>query len=211
MIIPWSLALGPWAFGARLVNTVSTANTKEVLRARVRAARRALSPTAVDAASRQIAERVISLPEFSRARVVGCYVALPHEVQTADLIARCWRAGKKTCVPAFDATARGYLWAWLDDGEPMVKGPAGIPQPETMRKALPAELELMVVPAVAFDRAGRRLGHGGGHYDRLLAQCPGFKVGIAFEVQVVEEVPSRPHDVAVDVVVTERRVYPLRG
>ncbi|MFH0954009.1 MAG: 5-formyltetrahydrofolate cyclo-ligase [Verrucomicrobiota bacterium] len=190
---------------------VSGTESKAVLRARVRAARRALSPAAVDAASRKIAELVISLPEFSRARAVGCYLALPHEVQTADLIARCRRAGKKTCVPAFDAAARGYVWAWLDEEEPVVKGPSGIPQPETVRKALPADLDLMMVPAVAFDRTGRRLGHGGGHYDRLLARCPGFKVGVAFEVQVVEEVPSRPHDVAVDVVVTERCVYPLRG
>ena len=66
----------------------------------------------------------------------------------------------------------------------------------------------MVVPALAFDRRGNRLGHGYGHYDRLMTKCPGYKVGLIFEVQLVDEVPMEARDVAVDIVVTEQNIYP---
>ena len=190
---------------------VRSTASKEALRARIGAVRRALSPQTVRAASKQIAERVVALPEFSHARVVGCYLALGHEVQTMELVKRCWREDKEVCVPAFEDARRGYVLAWLKMGEATETGPAKILQPKKIRPASPKAVDLMIVPAVAFDRSGRRLGHGGGHYDRLLAQCPGFKVGVAFEAQMVEEVPSDIHDVGVDIVVTERRIYPLRG
>ena len=77
-----------------------------------------------------------------------------------------------------------------------------------IRRVQPKDVGFMVVPAMAFDRSGNRLGHGYGHYDRLMAKCPGYKVGLVFEVQIVDEVPMEPQDVAVDVVVTEQNLYP---
>jgi 5-formyltetrahydrofolate cyclo-ligase len=192
------------------VIVVSRTESKEVLRARMRAARRALPPADIAAFSVEITRRVVALAEFSGARTVGCYLARPREVQTKDLLERSWRDGRRVCVPAFDTAQRRYVLAWLDQDEPTMEGPAHIPQPERIRVAAPRDVELIIVPAVAFDRAGRRLGHGGGHYDRLLAQCAGLKVGVAFEVQMVEKVPSGQYDVAVDIVITERQVYPPR-
>ena len=72
---------------------------------------------------------------------------------------------------------------------------------------LDAELDLLLVPLVAFDAYGRRLGHGRGYYDRMLSRCPGLKVGVAFEVQRMTAVPTEAHDVGLDLVVTEARVY----
>ncbi len=184
------------------------ANAKSDLRARMRAARRALPPADVQAFSDAIAERVAALPAFVRARRVGCYMALPHEVQTKELIERCRGAGKTVCVPAREAG--GYVFARLDEGVATAAGPHGIVQPAEVRPVAPGEMDLVIVPAVAYDRAGRRLGHGGGHYDRLLSACPGVKVGVAFDVQMVETVPQDAGDVPVDVVVTERAVHAVR-
>ena len=187
-----------------------TSPAKEALRERMREVRAALDPEAVSARSAQIEERLTSLAAFAHAHVVGCYLALPREVQTRGLVDRCRKLGKKVCVPA--RTQDGsYAMAWLDRDDETVPGPLGIRQPQAVRPAPQREIDLMIVPGVAFDRNARRLGHGGGHFDRLLAKCSAVKVGLAFEVQVVDEVPADPHDVAMDLVVTEEAIYPLAG
>lgn len=184
--------------------------SKRELRARIHAARRQLSPEAVRAASDRICERLVRLGPFEEAGGVGCYLALPQEVQTMGFVDRCWELGKRVCVPAWDESRRAYGLSWLEPGQPTVPGHFGITEPAAARWVGPGEVDFIVVPGVAFDRSGRRLGQGGGHYDRLLAACRGFKAGVAFEVQLVEEVPVTRGDVAVDVVVTERGVYPSR-
>jgi 5-formyltetrahydrofolate cyclo-ligase len=181
---------------------------KNRLRERMRELRSGLSTERVDADSSQIAERLLSLAAFTRVRVVGCYLALPREVQTRELVAECRRAGKRICVPARIEDG-SYVMAWLNDGCEMVPGPWKILQPKEICPVYQREIDLMIVPGVAFDQRARRLGHGGGHYDRLLARCSAIKVGLAFEGQIVAELPVEPGDVAMDFVVTEERIYPL--
>ncbi len=182
--------------------------SKDALRARMREVRSRLSPERVGEDSGKIAEQLFSLVAFTRARVVGCYMALPHEVQTEEILMQCRRAGKRVCVPA-QTQDGSYLMAWFDDHEETAQGPWNIPQPKEIRPAHQREVDLMIVPGLAFDRRVRRLGHGGGHYDRLLARCSAVKVGLAFESQIVGEVPVEPRDVPMDFVVTEERIYPL--
>jgi 5-formyltetrahydrofolate cyclo-ligase len=96
----------------------------------------------------------------------------------------------------------------------MVPGPIGAPEPPTWARSVPAEsIDLFLVPGLAFDAAGGRLGRGGGHYDATLAAMPlrAPRIGLAFEAQIVPEVPREAHDVALDAVVTEDRVLPGGG
>lgn len=185
-------------------------HSKQDLRERMRRARRALPPADVAAFSARIAGRVAALAAFGHAHVVGCYLALPHEVQTMGLVDRCWALGKRVCVPAWDDRRRAYGLSWLEPGQPTGPGRFGITEPASVQWVGPDDVDFIVVPGVAFDLAGRRLGQGGGHYDRLLAACHGFKAGVAFHVQLVDEVPVTGGDVAVDVVVTEQGIYPSR-
>jgi 5-formyltetrahydrofolate cyclo-ligase len=182
-------------------------NKKDVIRERIRSLRRGFDSVWIEQASQLAAEKVLALPQFESARVVSCYMALPREVQTEDLIEMCWQWGKRVCVPALETTSRDYELAWLEAGEETAPGPDKIPQPKKIRRVQPKDVNLMIAPAMAFDRNGNRLGHGHGHYDRLMAKCPGYKIGLVFEVQIVDEVPVEAQDVSVDIVVTEQNLY----
>ena len=186
-------------------------NKKKVAREKIRSLRYGFDFVWIEQTSLLITEKVLALPSFESARVVSCYLSLPHEVQTKNLIEMCWRSGKRVCVPSLEKTSRDYELAWLEAGEETAPGPIKIRQPQKIRLVQPTDVDLMIVPAMAFDRRGNRLGHGYGHYDRLMAKCPGYKIGLVFEVQIVDEMPVEAQDVSVDIVVTEQNLYPPRA
>lgn len=165
--------------------------------------------TEFDDAARQhwstaIQQQVMRLQPYRLSRSVACYVALPGEAATELIIADCRRHGKSLWLPA--ATDQDYIFRPWTDAK-LVPGPLGIPQPvagagrKTMSK--PA---LILVPGLGFDRCCRRIGRGGGIYDRLLASTPGFRLGLAFAYQVVDALPESEHDMRMDMVITEREV-----
>ncbi|MBN1670137.1 MAG: 5-formyltetrahydrofolate cyclo-ligase [Kiritimatiellae bacterium] len=188
-----------------------TAEAKKPIRALIGRKRRALDPAWVKAASEAIAGAVVQLDAFASATVVCSYVAVPGEVDTRALIAACRARRKQVCVPALRKETARYEWAWFPPGAELVTGSDRVPEPSDKAWAPVDRVEFVVVPGVAFDRSGTRLGRGGGHYDRLLAECPGFKAGVAFEFQVLHEIPRAPHDVRMDAVVTEANVYRARS
>ena len=182
---------------------------KRAMRAQVVAARDALAPAWRSHASQAIAQRIAAMQTFERARVV--LVTLPYRSEwDAKLLAsRALASGKLVAAPRVDPRARMLRPLRIDDLERDIEpGYRGIPEP--LAACSPVALELIdwvLVPGLAFDAAGRRLGYGGGYYDRLLPLLPQLapRVAGAFEVQVVEAVPAAPHDIAVDCVVTEQR------
>lgn len=180
-------------------------------RRQARARQVRLSPEWIAQASRVIQDSVANLPEFQSARRIGLYLAQPREVQTRDLLEKVWTSGRRAAVPAWDARRQGYRYAWLDAGQPTQPGAYGILEPSAPTWVGPDELDLLIVPCVAFDLYGRRLGHGGGHFDRLMSRQSGPRLCIAFEGQRLTAVPFEPHDVALDIIVTERAVYDARS
>ncbi len=133
---------------------------------------------------------------FQQAKTVGAYIPLPDEVDITPLF-QCLE--KTFYIPAFDEAISSYRLAqWTDELKP---GKFGIPEPANPVFA-PEELDLIIVPGVAFDRTGNRIGRGGGFYDRLLPQYHAVRIGICFDFQCVENVPSEPHDCRMDVVVS---------
>jgi len=198
-------------------------NQKDTLRNRIRARRAALTPLRIRQASAKIQRAVMKLPEWAAARRVCVYLALPTEAQTWALLAACWKTGKQVLVPAYRKTARRYDLARLRPDDPVKAGHWAVPEPTrprwatpnrvTPNRVTPARVDLVVTPGLAFDRTGGRLGHGGGHYDRLLAGMAlqlSFKVGLALECQMVARVPMNARDIRLDAVVTERAVYRRR-
>jgi 5-formyltetrahydrofolate cyclo-ligase len=182
---------------------------KEQLRREMQQTRRSREPAWIVAASQRIQKAVLGLPQFQQAARIGCYLALPYEVQSRAIIEAAWAAGKRVCVPAFNEEKDRYELTWLDPDEDTQPGRWNIREPRSARRAGSAEVDFIVVPALAYDRMGHRLGHGGGHYDRILGSWAGFRVGVAFEFQVFDQVPMGSQDVPVDLVVTEKAVYPL--
>jgi 5-formyltetrahydrofolate cyclo-ligase len=163
--------------------------------------------------SRQIVERLIALPEFLAAKTVSAYVSTAAEVQTHEFIERCWEQRKRVAVPC---CLQGELHLFrLDAMRDLVPRTLGILEPgaelrrNTERRIYPSQVDLFIVPGVAFDHAGGRLGHGKGYYDRLLgrATSTAHKIGLAFECQVIQQVPMGANDVFLNAVITEDAVH----
>ena len=173
----------------------------------MRQRRAALDPEVVARASATIQARVLALASFKAATVIGVYKALPHEVQTGAICDEVLARGKCLCVPApRPAPGRGYGLAHVSADTAWRPGPLGVPQPAALEWVALTGVDLVVVPGVAFDRQGGRLGHGGGHMDRLLAEPGGrnvYKVGLAFAFQLVAGVPVDTHDIQMDLVISD--------
>jgi len=181
---------------------------KEKLREWIRTRRRELQEDWVAAQSLLACRRVFDLPEFPSAAVVGCYLSMRGEVQTGEVISQCRAVGKRVCVPAFCEETGQYELAWLKPGEKVVPGRWHVPEPEDREWVREEELvDVILVPGLAFDAAGTRLGHGRGHYDNLLTRKRvGIRAGLAFEFQMVAQVPATEKDVGMDVIVTNERI-----
>ncbi len=182
-------------------------STKAEVRAEMRRRRAAWTAPESAAAGAAIAVRAADLPSFRRARAVALFLSAPGEPDTAPLIELARRMGRKIAVPAWAPERRRYVFAWLEAGEAVRRGPMGIREPVLRRAARPGEIDLILAPGVAFDRTGGRLGHGGGHYDRLIADYRAPAIGLAFEAQVTEAVPMATGDAPMEAVVTERAVH----
>lgn len=157
--------------------------------------------------SRRVCRRLAAWSVFRRARVIAAYRALPGEVRLEALLKAASRRGRRICLPAWDARAGRYGWAQWAPGAAERAGRYGIAEPARPRWVAPAAVDLALVPGLAFDTAGRRLGRGGGHYDRLLARTAGVHAGVALEEQLIERVPVGPRDRKMAVVVTDERIY----
>jgi 5-formyltetrahydrofolate cyclo-ligase len=184
------------------------AAVKRSLREDLLGARRGLPPEERARRSREIAARFATLHAFARARVVALYAAAGAEVDTAPLAELALAAGKRVAYPRVVAGARTLDFA-LSSPDALVPGALGTRAPPAGAPAVALDaIDLVVVPGVAFDADGRRLGRGGGYYDATLALLPpaSARFGAAFELQLVGAVPEEPHDVRLDGVVTEERV-----
>jgi len=157
--------------------------------------------------SEAIRRKVVRLAAFRRAKTVCCYVALPYEVQTWQLIDVMLKRGKRVVVPVTDRSQqRLRLSALRDPSTELAPGAFGVwePMPKARRPVRAKELDLVLVPGVAFDRAGRRIGHGYGYFDRFLSRLPKTipTVGLAYRFQLLDRLPVTLHDRAVQTVIT---------
>ncbi len=158
--------------------------------------------------------RVVSLRAFRQSRVTLAYASFGTELDTRPLLRRVLDGGRLLVLPRVERAARRLaLYQVRDLAADLQPGTWGIPEPvpERCRPVMPDEIDFVLVPGVAFDHHGGRVGHGGGYYDRLLAGWPPPVpplVAAAFELQVVPAVPVLPTDHRVDLVVTESGTYP---
>ena len=184
---------------------------KDHFRQVMRAKRDCITSSIIYEASQRIYEQVMAWSVFEDAHCVACYVSMDNEVDTHGLIASALKMGKQVCVPV--TRAQGVMHfqqiMGLDELRPVR---FGLLEPVYQRERVvgPDDLDLVIVPGIAFDRQGNRLGFGAGFYDRFLVQCSATCVGLAYAFQVVEAVPTEGHDVQMDGVVTEDEVILCR-
>ncbi len=173
----------------------------------LRAAARALHAERLEGAAAQAQHRLLELPELGPAATVFLYAAAAYEVPTDRVAATLHTNGTRLVFPRVEASELSlYEVKGLGD---LVPGYRGIlePAPEGA-KVEPAEVDLYIVPGLLFDRAGRRLGRGGGHLDRLLSRARegALRVGLCYAQRIVRELPAAPWDVPMHVVVTDEEV-----
>ena len=175
---------------------------KQTLRKQIREAKRAVPFSEKERRSAAIMHQVEQLPRFLEAKVVLLYWSMADEVQTHDIVNRWYR--QKTlllpCVDGDNLLLRQYTGPeCLKAGEQF-----GIGEPTGPVYTQVDQVEMIVVPGVAFDRKGNRMGRGRGFYDRLLKSTPNaYKVGVAFDFQMLDDIPMEPFDVPMDDVITE--------
>ncbi|MBU0568256.1 5-formyltetrahydrofolate cyclo-ligase [bacterium] len=179
---------------------------KEEARIFFRQRRKALSKK--EEKSKKIKERLFSLPEFKKAKTILFYLSTPNEVGTLEMIKEAFKEGKEIAVPV--VRGRNLVISKLLDLAKVKRGAFGILEPEEERPLSPREIELAIIPGVAFDETCARLGQGKGYYDRFLAEIKGKLplIGLCFEAQVsAKKLPREDHDLLLDKVITEKRIF----
>ena len=164
--------------------------------------------------SQRITDKLQHLDEYEIATAVMFYVSYDNEVYTHKLIKEVLKAKtKEVVVPLTDVLNRKLLPVKIESWSELSPGAYNILEPKNKQNVADVDtIDLVLLPGIAFDKRGNRIGHGAGYYDRLLGNCLHAKrVGLAFDFQIVDAIPVEKHDVAVDKIVTEKRIIDCRG
>ena len=159
--------------------------------------------------SERIKEQVFHLDEFKEAKTILFYVSYENEVYTHEMIKEILEVKKQVVVPKTDMNKRTILCSSLTKWDDLLAGAYNIlePRQECLNEVSPESIDLIIMPGIAFDCQGNRIGHGMGYYDRLLKKkMNAHRLGLAFEFQIVENIPTEPHDIKVEKIVTEKRI-----
>lgn len=178
---------------------------RDELRVKVKMLREKTSMLQVLEASARIGERVLAMDEYRAAKTVFCYYSLPMEVQTGGLIREMLRQGKEVYLPV-TGKDRSMKAVRLRKADAVHRGAFKVMEPDGDEEIDPAGLDLILTPGLAFDRAGGRIGYGAGCFDRFLPRCRGLIVGLALDMQLVDEVPMEVHDVYMHRIITQSGV-----
>jgi 5-formyltetrahydrofolate cyclo-ligase len=184
---------------------------KTLLRKRILSLRRSLSYEEIREKSDKVKERLFGLSIFCKAQTVLFYLSLKDEVQTQQMIKEALKLNKIVAIPLIKLRERNILPVELTSyNEGLTVGPLGIPQPKEggYQPLSLNRIDLVIVPGIAFDTQGNRIGFGMGFYDRFLKRIPSKArtAALAFEFQLVPSINSQSHDIRVDYIITEKRI-----
>lgn len=182
------------------------------LRHHIREQRRRLSPEQQAENARQLAELVLQQAVFSSRQKIAVYLANDGEIDPAHIVEHAWSQGKQVYLPVLSAHENSLLFAPYEPEMPMCRNEFGIDEPDIAPEhwLLARHMDLILLPLVAFDEQGNRMGMGGGFYDRSLADIREHDthlIGLAHEIQKVEQLEVQSWDVPLDAIATEDRLY----
>jgi 5-formyltetrahydrofolate cyclo-ligase len=191
------------------------AEEKARARARLLLVRRALLPEDVLSRGARIQARLLATPAYRDARTLALYASLPGEVPTDVLLSRALADGKTVAFPAVPEAGKHLTFHAVRGAADLIpRGRLHIREPAATLPLVPlSAIELFVVPGLGFGREGQRLGHGAGYYDATLKEAPKATplVGLAFQEQVLEALPTEAWDVRMTYVLTEDATFPAPG
>jgi 5-formyltetrahydrofolate cyclo-ligase len=185
--------------------TSFTSNSKSELRSKIRGALEKISPAVRAVESSELCDRLEA--QLRSARTILFFAPLPDELDVWPLLEQFLAAGKICALPFFDSAAQTYSARRVQNlAADIAIGKFGVREPASSCPEIPLEkFDLILVPGVAFDWNGNRLGRGQGFYDRLLAKTSGLKCGVTYDFQLIGKIPAEPHDAKVNFIVTPTR------
>lgn len=179
---------------------------KAEIRRKIRGLKSMLLESEKLSAADEVFARLEQTAAFIMAERILMYHSLPDELSTHRFLDK-WKSRKRFFLPRVNGVNLDIL---PYDESRLELGAFQIEEPTGTNTVSPGEIELVVVPAVAYDRAGNRLGRGKGFYDRLLASTKATKIGVAYEFQMVDSIPAEPHDVKMDIVISQSGIHIIR-
>ncbi len=183
---------------------------KEEIRKEMLSKRDDLPKDKVEEISRHIKNKLFKLPEFRDAKKVLIYLHFRKEVKTSGIIKECLAQGKEVFVPVSDFEKNEFSISPFPGFENLEKDKFGVPFPkkEFIKEADSSQLDLIIAPGVAFDLEGNRIGFGKGFYDKFISAVDGnpLVIGLAFDFQLLDLVPTERDDIPVTMVITEKRI-----
>ena len=184
--------------------------SKQEIRKTIQTKRLALAPELVEEHSAEIRKALLASSAYGCAETIACYVSVKNEVDTTRFIKHALDEGKRVCVP--QTLGAGVLEHTRIRSLGELK-PArfGLLEPSEGLEICPGELDLVIIPGVAFNNSGNRIGFGAGYYDRYLTGLQVLKVGLAYDFQILQKVPDESHDIALDIIITQTRVLNCSG
>jgi 5-formyltetrahydrofolate cyclo-ligase len=186
---------------------------KKKTRQRVLQQRRAFSATEKTPAEQRMLKFLQSWEIFRQAKTIHIFISKTDEPDTSPIIESAWESGKTVAVPCVVPESFELFHSQLKSFEDLSSGALGVlePSPEGRIAMNPESFDLVIIPGVAFDRQGGRLGYGKGYYDRFLEQTAAFRLALAFNFQVLEKVPTEKHDVPMNGILTESGIIEVNN
>lgn len=179
---------------------------KDELRAEMKAKRKGLSRSEIEEKSARICALVTGSDAYKSADCICVYMAAFNEPRTMGIIERALSDGKRVCVPVTDAQSKTLTLSYINAADTLVRGAYGILEPSVINRADVKEVALTLVPGIAFDGNGNRIGFGEGYYDKLLSGTHRKKAGICYEFQVCGGICADEYDVPMDMIITEEGI-----
>ena len=173
---------------------------KKQLRALIGAKKRVLTPSQIEKASRRLADQFLRTPQYRNAKSVYGYLPFNQEVDTAPILAQALRDGKRVALPKTYGSEMRFIW--INDLTAVQKSTLGCPEPAADGPIADDPDALVLMPGLAFDWTGGRMGYGGGYYDKFLAGESHPTVALCYGFQLLPQVPAENHDLRVDCVIS---------
>ena len=172
---------------------------KKELRRQIRELKRAMTSEQIDAASARLGELFLNCPQYKEAKTIYGYLPYNQEVRTVPMLEQAMREGKRVAVPKCYGDEMRFIF--MDDLSKVEKGYANIPEPIADDPVADVKTALVLMPGMAFTKDGKRMGYGGGFYDKFLAAEPDHPtVALCYDFQMVEDLPTEDYDIPVDCV-----------
>ncbi len=185
-------------------------DSKNELREKLKLIRDSVDSGLAETASQGVWNILKARPEYLKAKGIGAFASIPHEINTYPILEGTLSSGKKLYLPKVTKDMAHFEFHLVTDLKNLKPGPFGILEPTSTKAADWNDLELVLAPGLAFDRNGNRLGFGKGFYDRVIPRLKKscLVVGLGYAFQLVEQVPAGPHDIPVKAVLCETGYHP---